>query len=142
MIENEEETESEPDPEPAVSTTVGGPSAGGLNIAKGNNRVFRRVVDSGTRNKWGFYANQVQSSITSALKRNPKTRKASMQIDVKIWADSAGRITRVTLGSSTGDPALDAIIRDQVLTGLQLSQPPPEGMPMPINLRVKAQRPN
>jgi TonB family protein len=69
------------------------------------------------------------------------TRAANLRADVKIWADSTGRVTRAAIASSSGNAALDATLRDQVLTGLQLSEPPPEGMPMPIVLRVTARRP-
>jgi periplasmic protein TonB len=47
----------------------------------------------------------------------------------------------VQLVSSTGDAELDSIIRDQVLSGLTLREPPPRDMPMPINTRVTERRP-
>jgi TonB family protein len=65
-----------------------------------------------------------------------------MMIEVRVWPDATGRITRAKLDRSTGDAALDAAIRDEALSGLQLQQPPPEGMPTPIVLRVSARRPN
>ena len=52
------------------------------------------------------------------------------------------RVTRASLVSSTGDPAVDAAIKADVLTGLQLDAPPPEGMPLPIVMRLTARRPN
>ena len=142
MIKQEEDKE-EPDPTPAIDTAVKGPASGGLQIAQQKGRgFFDKRPDSG-KTKWGWYAAQVQTSISDAMRKNPRTRKANVRIDVRIWADPAtGRVTRATLGSSTGDAALDAAIRDQVLTGLQLQQPPPEGMPMPIVMRVTARRPN
>jgi protein TonB len=69
------------------------------------------------------------------------TRTANIRAEVKVWADSTGRITRATVANSTGNAALDTALRDEVLTGLQLSEPPPQGMPMPIVLRVTARRP-
>jgi len=45
------------------------------------------------------------------------------------------------LGGSTGDAALDRTIIDEVLTGLQIPQPPPDDMKMPIVMRVTARRP-
>ncbi len=143
MIKQEEDKEEEPDPTPAIDTAVKGPANGGLQIAQQKGRGFFDKRPDNGKTKWGWYAAQVQSSITDALRKNPRTRKANVRIDVRIWADPAtGRVTRATLASSTGDTALDAAIRDQVLTGLQLQQPPPEGMPMPIVMRVTARRPN
>jgi len=61
---------------------------------------------------------------------------------VRIWPDNTGRITRATLASSTGDAALDAALRDDVLSGLQLSEPPPADMPLPIVMQLTAKKPS
>jgi hypothetical protein len=53
-----------------------------------------------------------------------------------------GRIARAELAGSTGDPAVDAAIKNQVLTGLQLQEAPPSGMPLPIVMRITERRPN
>ena len=96
----------------------------------------------GSGSRFGWYAGQVQSTISKALEENPKTRKAKVAIKVRIWPDSTGRITRASLASSTGDPALDDAIKNQVLTGLTLQEPPPKDMPLPIVMRITARRPN
>ena len=94
----------------------------------------------GTR--WGWYASEVQATIEEALRNNPHTRDASARIQIKIWPDKTGRITRVDLEGSTGDPVVDSAIKNEVLNGLQLQEAPPADMPLPIVLRLTAQRPN
>ena len=137
MIKQEEDKE-EPDPTPAIDTAVKGPASGGLQIAQQKGRGFFDKRPDNGKTKWGWYAAQVQTSISDALRKNPRTRKANVRIEVRIWLDPAtGRSTRAKLVGSTGDPALDAAI-GEVLTGLQFQQPPPEGMPMPIVIRVTA----
>jgi TonB family protein len=84
----------------------------------------------------------VQTQIESALRANEKTRHAVMQVQVRLWSDPTGRITRVQLASSTGNSELDAVIRDQVLGGMTLREPPPKDMPMPIVTRVTARSPS
>ncbi|AHF90313.1 hypothetical protein OpiT1DRAFT_03546 [Opitutaceae bacterium TAV1] len=91
--------------------------------------------------RWGWYAAQVQTTVSSALGKNPKTRTSTMDISVRIWPDAAGRIERAQLVSSTGNDEIDAAIRDEVLTGLTLREPPPADMPSPIVLRLSARRP-
>jgi hypothetical protein len=48
----------------------------------------------------------------------------------------------VQLASSSGNAELDAVVRDQILAGLTLREPPPKDMPMPIITRVTAQSPS
>ncbi|PPQ31755.1 energy transducer TonB [Rhodoblastus sphagnicola] len=91
--------------------------------------------------RWGGYSAMVSSQIEAALRGNAKTRNASVQMQVRLWADATGRITRVQLGSSTGDAELDAVIRNEVLGALTLRSPPPADMPMPIVTRITERRP-
>lgn len=64
-----------------------------------------------------------------------------MNIRVRIWPDSTGRITKVRIAGSTGDPALDAAIQDEILPGVQMADPPPADLPLPIIMKISAQRP-
>ncbi|MEI7928292.1 MAG: TonB C-terminal domain-containing protein, partial [Verrucomicrobiales bacterium] len=82
----------------------------------------------------------VQTVISSALRANARTRSARFSIRVAIWADSTGRVTRAKLLGTSGDPGVDQAIQSEVLTGMQLSEAPPEGMPMPIQLRLNASK--
>jgi periplasmic protein TonB len=95
----------------------------------------------GGGSRWGWYASIVQAQIEAALRANPKTRNAVMQVQLRLWADATGRISRIQLVSSTGDAELDSAIRDNVFAGLTLREPPPKDMPMPIVTRVTARRP-
>jgi outer membrane biosynthesis protein TonB len=88
-----------------------------------------------------WYAGQVQSKISEALRSNSRTRGASLRVDVRVWVDAGGR-TRAELNGSTGDAALDAVLKNEILNGLKLSEPPPAGVKMPITLRLIARRPN
>lgn len=80
--------------------------------------------------------------MTDALRQNDKTRDARLKLKVRIWSDANGRITRTELSGSSGDPAVDAAIKNDILTGLQLQEPPPADMPMPIVMQIDEQRPN
>jgi outer membrane biosynthesis protein TonB len=144
-----DDTESKPEAPAApatadVGTSIkgdGGPDAFGL----GGNRSGGTIGGGGPRSsgsKWGWYAAQVQSSLSEALRRNARTREAAFRIEVRIWPDLTGRVVRSQLVSSTGDSAVDAALKAEVLNGLQLKEPPPEGMPLPIVMRLTARRPN
>jgi TonB family protein len=113
-----------------------GPGSGGLAQGKGGGGG-----GGGGASKWGWYASIVQTQIEAALRANEKTRHAVMRVRVRLWPDATGRISRVQLVSSTGNSELDAVIRDQVLSGMTLREPPPREMPMPIVMQVTARSP-
>ena len=139
MIKEEAPKEAPPKDEPPLGTGIKGPGSDSFGL--GSNPGNGRIGGGGDGSKWGWYASQVQSRVQQALQQNRKTRTASMSINVRIWPDPNGRISRAQLAGSTGDSSLDSALRDEVLSGLQLSEPPPAGMPAPITLRVTAKRP-
>jgi len=95
----------------------------------------------GGGSRWGWYASIVQVQVEAALRGNRKTRTARARVEVRLWADPAGRVTRVQLAESTGDAEIDDAIRNEVLGGLLLKEAPPRDMPMPIVARLVARRP-
>jgi protein TonB len=139
--------ESKPKPEAKIDRPPGppGPKASGppteLGLAGDGGGEGGDGSGDGGGSKYGWYAAEVQTRIAEALRQNSKTQSANLQLKIRIWADSAGRITRAELASSSGDPAIDAAIRNEVLLGLLLPDPPPQDMPMPIVMRVTARRP-
>jgi hypothetical protein len=82
----------------------------------------------------------VQQQIEAALRANPKTRNSVAQIQVRLWADATGRVTRVQVVKFTGDADVDSIIRGEILAGLALREPPPTDMPMPMVTRITMRR--
>ncbi|MGA3171012.1 MAG: TonB C-terminal domain-containing protein [Chthoniobacteraceae bacterium] len=142
-VQNEKKQEApKPQAPPSLGTSITGPGGGpdmGLSSGLGDGGGYG---DGGGGSKFGWYAGEVQSRIADALRSNPETRKASMNIVVRIWPDSTGRIIKVHIQGSTGDPSLDAALQNDVLTGLQLSDAPPADMPLPIVMRLSAQRPH
>jgi hypothetical protein len=135
----EEEPPKPPDQPPIGTNIKGDGSSNGFNLGNNSGNGFGNNRANSTR--FGWYAGQVQSRVSQALRDNRKTRTAELSVRAQIWPDATGRVTRAQLAGSSGDPNLDAAIRDEVLTGLQLAEPPPAGMPMPIVLRLTAKRP-
>ena len=134
---------ADPAPAPMGTNLQGdGPNAFGLANGGGGGMIGGSRSKGGTGSKFGTYASQVQSRVVDSLRNHKKTRSAALDVKVRIWADSSGRVTRATLSGTSGDPGVDRAIRDEILTGLKLQNPPPEGMPMPIVMRISATRPN
>jgi protein TonB len=127
---------------PALGTSIQGDGpADGFGL-RGGNSFFGggtgKTTARGSSSRWGWYANQVQSAISQALQSNNNTRIADFRIVVQIWSDRTGRIAHAHIAGSTGNAALDHAITNDVLGGLILQEPPPDGMPMPIVLRLTA----
>jgi protein TonB len=154
MIEQAPVTEPEPkpeepkpvndDPPPPLGTNItgdGAPDGFGLSGTRGNGAGNGRGLGGGrAASRWGWYAGKVQATLAETLRRNPRTREAVLNGKLRIWPDSTGRITRATLADSSGDSALETAIAG-ALTGVQLPEPPPAGMPSPILLRLSSRRP-
>lgn len=117
---------------PPSDEGIGGAGSGGSGIGDGD----------GGASKYGWYAAEVQERIADALRQNEKTRDVSLRVKIRIWSDSKGRIVRAEISGTSGDPAVDAALKNEVLVGLQLQDPPPQDMPMPIVMIVHEQRPS
>ena len=141
-VDDKEEKPDDKPPEAApVTTSIVGNGNDGFGLKAGNAGGSYIGSNSQQRSKFGWYAAQVQASIGDALRKNPSTRGANFGLQVRIWSDITGRVTRAKLAGTTRDAKVDEAI-NQSLTGLQLKEAPPAGMPMPIVMRISAQRPN
>ncbi len=150
MVEQEPVPDDEPPPEAAPpdappSEDLGTGIAGngpdmGLGRGTGGGNRIGGGGRKGGGSRFGWYAAKVQSAIADALRKNPSTRNASMTLQVRVWPDANGRITRAQLVGSSGNSAVDQAIKNQVLSGLQLPQAPPADMPTPIVLRITARK--
>jgi len=144
MVELKPKDQQPPKPTPSPAPAAPGPKASGPpsdeGIGGGGGGGNGDIGgDGGT--VFGYYAGQVGDQVRSVLSSNPKTSKASFKVRIHIWADSTGRITRVSLSRSDDDPSVDAAIKGDVLIG-QMVPPPPQGMPMPIVMSLDGKRPN
>lgn len=141
-------TPDEPPPGEALGTAITGdgpPDGFGLGGPGGNGgRGGNGLGGSGRKggNQFSYYASQVGRSIKAALDGNRKTNRLSFPpTKIRVWTDETGRISRIKLAKSTGDPAADRTLENEMI-GVRVSQPQPAGMPQPIVLQVDQQRPN
>jgi outer membrane biosynthesis protein TonB len=92
----------------------------------------------GAEARFGWYYTKIAAEIEDAFRRQRVLTTASVRVDLRIWADPAGRILKLQLIRSTGDPAVDEAI--QSVVGLRLREPPPADIPMPMIARFTARR--
>jgi TonB family protein len=139
MDKPEEKPDDAPkDPAPAITTNVTGTGSDAFGLAAGGGKGGTGG-GGGARSRFGWYAGQVQRAVQEALSRNHILAQAEFTNRIKIWEDATGRVTRIRLELSTGSAAVDQAI-NEALEGLQLQEPPPGDMPMPILMRIVARR--
>lgn len=93
---------------------------------------------SGGGSRWGWYAGIVQQQVENALRANRKTRRAVFDVEVAVWIDASGRVTRVKVRKSTGSRELDVAIENEIFAGMVVREAPPPDMPMPMVMRNSA----
>jgi hypothetical protein len=141
--EVEEKQEDEAPPEPAVTTAAAakGPGAGGITLQRGNNNFIQKRSGSGISQAQKDFGVQVAKTIEDALRRHPIAKTAAgVAPKVRAAVSADGRITGLVLESSTGNPALDRIITEE-LTNLRTPSIAPEGTKF-ITIRISLRRPN
>jgi protein TonB len=112
-------------------------SGGGLGDGSGDGEGDG--LGSGAGNKFGWYYAQTAVELESALKKEKELGTASARLELRVWVDGSGRISRIEPLRPESEPrVLEAL---QQTVGLRLRQPPPEGTPMPMILRLTARRP-
>ena len=146
------ETAAEPTPAPAAPSNDGplgtgikgdgGADGFGLGTGPGGGGGGTRLGGSGGGGtRWAGYSGTVKKRLSDAIGTDARTRFADGRVELGIWFDAGGRITRVALRKSTLTPEVEAALKGTVLVGLQI-QPPPSDMPQPIWLRTTLRRPN
>jgi protein TonB len=108
----------------------GGPKGSEFNIARASG-------DGDGRRGYAFYTNQLQAQLQDELNRRDKLRGAEYSAAVALWIGADGRVQKVELTGTTGNPQTDALLRDTIAASTKLKLPP-DNMPQPVRLRVTA----
>ncbi len=87
-----------------------------------------------------WYGGQVKQGIEAALQNkliDSPARKTPYTVQLQVWVNADGSVSRAELVGSSGKPDVDQAIR-AVLPELHfaLSKPPPETMPQPLKIRI------
>ncbi|HBA86921.1 MAG TPA: TonB C-terminal domain-containing protein, partial [Geobacter sp.] len=114
------------------SITLGGPGGGG---PVGLSRLS-------LLSKYSGYSHKMQSDIEKSVKRvldqNGGRPKGKQQTLLKLTLSPDGLVLKYAIVGSSGIDRLDAAFRT-ALNGLRLSEPPPEGMPPSMTIRITTQ---
>jgi outer membrane biosynthesis protein TonB len=95
-------------------------------------------IGGGTGNRFAWYYSRVATDIEAAFRKVKKLSSASARVELRVWCDAEGRVSRLQLLNSTGDPGWDEAI--QSVVGTRVMRPPSADIPMPMILRLTAKR--
>jgi len=86
------------------------------------------------RGGMGTYSSHLQSLVQERLNREERLRKAEYRSTVELWIEPDGRVGRVEIAGTTGNPDTDDLLRKSI-AGARLNAPP-ENLPQPVKVRV------
>ncbi|MDR3493351.1 MAG: STN domain-containing protein [Ancalomicrobiaceae bacterium] len=89
---------------------------------------------------FGPFLGNVQAGVMAALCHRPETRPGSFAVAMQFRVGPSGKLEAPSLLSSTGSIVRDAAIAE-TLAQVALAEVPPEGLPQPITMRLRASPP-
>jgi protein TonB len=141
-IEQTEEVDVPEGPQPLDDYLAieGDASAGfdsfGLVAKRGGRDLLEVGSGSGDGLDWKLYGTVIEDGLRAALAEREDLRRRNYSIVVRIWIDVRGAISRAELTQSTGSTEVDEALEHALATVGVLAEPPPEGMPQPVRIRI------
>jgi outer membrane biosynthesis protein TonB len=92
--------------------------------------------------KYGGYIQKIQAEVrqkvNKKLEQDGGIPKGKYQTLVKIVLDGGGAIVDYKVAGTSGNQKIDKAVRE-ALSGIRISDPPPEGMPKALTIRISSQ---
>jgi len=108
------------------SDLIGGPTLGGGGGA------------APLANRFAWYGALIKERIQESVARDKALSTGDYRINVNVWVDAKGVVTRAELVGSTGDTQLDDALKLALRSLPPLREGAPGDMPQPIKLRITA----
>lgn len=117
----------------------GGPGGyGNIGVAGAGTGIGGGGNGGGEVERW--YAGVIVGDLERALQRDERTRQGTYRVVLKLWLDASGAVSRAQLVGSSGDTEQDrdilAVVDEHVF-----SEPLPDGVRLPIQVRLSGRRP-
>ena len=137
-VKEPEQTPDTPSDQPPAGNLLGLDSdgvAGGDGFGLAARRGGRDLLASGG-DRFAWYAGMLKQDLLTLLGESRDIRARAYSVNVRLWLDGKGAVTRVALASSTGDRALDQQL-STLLAGMEhVAEAPPDGLPQPVQIRI------
>lgn len=138
VIPEPEPTPETPSDQPPLGELLGLDSEGvagsdGFGLAA--RRGGRDLLASGG-DRFAWYAGTLKEDLLSFLAEHPDIRSRAYSINVRLWLDGKGSVTRVALAGSTGDNDLDRELQTLLGSMERVAEAPPADLPQPVQIRI------
>lgn len=87
------------------------------------------------------YGQYLSYAFQQRLSEEPTIRHLSYRMQINLWLNEAGQITRVELLNSSGDPETDEKVIAALRSIPALDQVPPKSLKLPVKLALQGRRP-
>jgi protein TonB len=111
---------------------VAGADAFGLAARKGGRDLLAGQEDRA----FDWYKSAVGAELIDRLSENQDIRRKRYSVALRLWLSSDGHIERLHMDGTTGDKALDRRLVAALEDLGRISEPPPQGLPQPVRLRI------
>ena len=127
------------DPVTMNSDAQAGTDAFGIGAGRGGGSVGGGAGGGGLGS--ASYFRYVGSMLSRELARHPRTRHLAFDdIQIDLWLDAAGKVTRVQRVKGTGAEATDEAVLAMVRELGRIDEAPPAAQRMPLRISMKGQR--
>jgi periplasmic protein TonB len=99
-----------------------------------------KTIGSDGGAKFNWYAGLVKNQIESALEKDEKLKQGQYKLVVTVWLKLNGDIEKLEVVQSDALPEIESAVKTALDNMPALREPPPEGMPQPIKLRISARK--
>jgi periplasmic protein TonB len=128
--------------------TMNAPAQAGsdnFNIGAGDGTGMAGSGNGGGSFGNGAYKQYMAYTLQQAVERDKNVQDSGggsrFTVSVNLWLEPSGRITKVTIGQSTGDPKLDAALIAALETLGRLDEAPPPSWQYPVRLNLQGRQP-
>jgi protein TonB len=118
-----------------------GSDAFGLAAKKGGKDLLASVQIGGDKRssdaqRFAYYDSQIERFLERLFSQDDELRRASYTATFQLWIDPGGRVQRLDLSRSTGNPTLDARLKQTLMDAGDTGLLPPVDLPQPIRIRL------
>lgn len=99
-----------------------------------------KTIGSDGGAKFNWYAGTVKNQIEAALAKDKNITEGQYKLIVSVWIRQNGAIEKLEWSQTDANESVQQAVKAALDSMPAMREPPPEGMPQPIKLRISARK--